>query len=152
MKTAMLLQIWTNPGNIYYNGWSSVRFRLCDDHAADGLVEGTGHFHILIDEKSPAEGEAIPFNDTWVPVAQPCFDLYSLIHCSSHTPNGWDLANSFHPELDFSFHRHKHYGKGQTADDVALTPGKHTLSLVFANAKHESYGPKFSQSVSVVVK
>jgi len=48
--------------------------------------------------------------------------------------------------------RHKHYGKGQTADDIALPPGKHTLSLVFANANHQSYGPKFSESVVVVVK
>jgi|LauGreDrversion2_2_1035103.scaffolds.fasta_scaffold73898_1 hypothetical protein len=31
---------------------------------ADGLVEGTGHFHVLVDEKAPAEGDAIPFDDT----------------------------------------------------------------------------------------
>ena len=31
---------------------------------ADGLVEGTGHFHVLIDQKATAVGEALPFDDT----------------------------------------------------------------------------------------
>jgi hypothetical protein len=48
---------------------------------AEGFIAGTGHFHVLIDQPAPSEGEAIPFDDA-----------------------------------------HKHYGKGQTADDVALTP------------------------------
>lgn len=47
---------------------------------------------------------------------------------------------------------HKHYGKGQVADDVALAPGKHQLTLQFANAKHESYGPNFAKTISVNVK
>lgn len=33
--------------------------------AADGLIEGTGHFHLMIDEKTAfEEGRAIPFDDT----------------------------------------------------------------------------------------
>mmetsp|Transcript_8743 Transcript_8743/g.18642 ORF Transcript_8743/g.18642 Transcript_8743/m.18642 type:complete len:167 (+) Transcript_8743:1900-2400(+) len=47
---------------------------------------------------------------------------------------------------------HKHYGKGQLADDVALAPGKHTLTLQFANAVHQSYGPEFSQTITVNVQ
>lgn len=50
--------------------------------AADGLIEGTGHFHLMIDEKTQfEEGRSIPFDET-----------------------------------------HLHYGKGQTAADITLTP------------------------------
>lgn len=47
---------------------------------------------------------------------------------------------------------HKHYGKGQTQDDLVLSPGKHTLTLQFANALHESYGPKFATTTVVNIK
>lgn len=50
--------------------------------AADGLIPGTGHFHVFVDvAEQPDEGEAIPFDDA-----------------------------------------HKHFGKGQTAADLELTP------------------------------
>ncbi len=33
--------------------------------AADGLIDGTGHFHLMIDETQAfEEGRAIPFDDT----------------------------------------------------------------------------------------
>ncbi len=32
---------------------------------------------------------------------------------------------------------HLHYGKGQTEASVTLAPGKHTLTLQFANALHK---------------
>eukprot|EP00879_Flechtneria_rotunda_P026842 GHRR01028678.1.p1 GENE.GHRR01028678.1~~GHRR01028678.1.p1 ORF type:complete len:121 (+),score=37.17 GHRR01028678.1:206-568(+) len=89
----------------------SSRF-LCSLHSADGLIPGTGHFHVLIDtSEQHEEGELIPFDDT-----------------------------------------HKHYGKGQTAADLDLAPGKHTLTLQFANALHESYGLKFRSSIAVNVQ
>lgn len=47
---------------------------------------------------------------------------------------------------------HKHYGKGQTTAEVELTPGKHTLTLQFANALHESYGPGYASTITVMVK
>jgi hypothetical protein len=31
--------------------------------AADGVIPGTGHFHVLIDLPSAPEGETIPFDD-----------------------------------------------------------------------------------------
>ena len=64
-------------------------------HPAEGFIAGTGHFHVLIDQPAPAEGEAIPFDDA-----------------------------------------HKHYGKGQTEDDVALTPvsGHLTELHLFVNS------------------
>jgi hypothetical protein len=78
--------------------------------AVEGLVAGTGHFHVLIDQPLPEEGEGIPFDAS-----------------------------------------HKHYGKGQQTDDIELPPGKHSISLVFGNAQHISYGPTFSQKISVDV-
>lgn len=47
---------------------------------------------------------------------------------------------------------HKHFGKGQTAADLELSPGKHTLTLQLANALHESYGPTYNSSITVNVK
>jgi hypothetical protein len=70
----------------------SIHFTICPETvvvvvvsaAADGLVPGTGHFHVYVDvpaSQQPGEGEAIPFDDA-----------------------------------------HKHFGKGQTAADLELTP------------------------------
>lgn len=57
--------------------------------SAEGLVPGTGHFHIYVDvpkAEQQEEGEAIPFDDL-----------------------------------------HKHYGKGQTAADLELSPVSSTI-------------------------
>ncbi|HTR29200.1 MAG TPA: DUF4399 domain-containing protein [Puia sp.] len=47
---------------------------------------------------------------------------------------------------------HLHYGKGQTSAELKLTPGKHTLSLEFADGLHRSYGSQMASTVSVTVK
>ena len=47
---------------------------------------------------------------------------------------------------------HLHYGKGQMAADVPLPPGKHALTLQFANAEHVSYGSGLRAALSVDVK
>lgn len=45
-----------------------------------------------------------------------------------------------------------HYGKGQTEADIKLLPGDHTLTLQFADGAHRSYGPQWSQTITVHVK
>jgi hypothetical protein len=45
-----------------------------------------------------------------------------------------------------------HYGKGQTEADVTLPPGDHTLTAQFADGAHRSYGPEWSQTITVHVK
>ncbi|CAM2177433.1 DUF4399 domain-containing protein [Paraburkholderia sacchari] len=45
-----------------------------------------------------------------------------------------------------------HYGKGQTETEVTLPPGDHTLTAQFANGAHQSYGPGWSQTITVHVK
>jgi len=45
-----------------------------------------------------------------------------------------------------------HYGKGQTEADVTLPPGDHTLTAQFADGAHRSYGPDWSQTITVHVK
>jgi hypothetical protein len=45
-----------------------------------------------------------------------------------------------------------HYGKGQTEADVTLPPGDHTLTAQFADGAHRSYGPAWSQTITVHVK
>jgi hypothetical protein len=81
--------------------------------AADGLKEGSGHHHLVIDGPTAfvEKGEAIPFDAT-----------------------------------------HKHYGKAQTEGELELEPGKHKLTLQFANANHESYGKEFAKTITVTVK
>lgn len=48
--------------------------------------------------------------------------------------------------------QHKHFGKGQTETTLQLAPGKHTLSLQFANGIHASYGEQLSASISITVE
>ena len=47
---------------------------------------------------------------------------------------------------------HLHFGKGQTKTTLTLTPGKHTLTLQFADGAHQSYGYAMRQSITVHVK
>ena len=46
---------------------------------------------------------------------------------------------------------HLHFGKGQTADTLALAPGKHTLTLQFADGIHASYGKDWSKTIAITV-
>ncbi len=47
----------------------------------------------------------------------------------------------------------KHFGKGQTETVLELTPGKHTLQLVFANFLHIPHNPPVvSEKVTIVVE
>jgi hypothetical protein len=45
-----------------------------------------------------------------------------------------------------------HFGRGQTETEVALAPGKHKLTLQFADGLHRSYGSKLSATIQVNVK
>lgn len=47
---------------------------------------------------------------------------------------------------------HFHFGKGQTQTTVKLKPGKHTLTLQFADGAHRSYGKDWSKTITIVVK
>src|SRR5215831_11402983 len=47
---------------------------------------------------------------------------------------------------------HLHYGKGQTEATIPLTPGKHKLTLQFADGLHRSYGSQMATTVNVNVK
>lgn len=46
---------------------------------------------------------------------------------------------------------HIHYGKGETETTLTLAPGKHTLSLQFADGAHLSYGKEMSQTITITV-
>jgi hypothetical protein len=47
---------------------------------------------------------------------------------------------------------HLHYGGGQTSDSLILSPGKHTLTMQFADGLHQSYGEDLSNTISVTVE
>lgn len=45
-----------------------------------------------------------------------------------------------------------HFGDAATSTTVSLAPGKHTLTLQFADGVHKSYGEEFAKTISVEVK
>ena len=45
-----------------------------------------------------------------------------------------------------------HFGKGQTETELKLPPGKHRLTLQFADGYHVSYGAPLSASITVTVR
>ena len=47
---------------------------------------------------------------------------------------------------------HLHFGNAQTSTEVTLPPGKHSLTLQFADALHRSYGSRLTSKVTVEVK
>jgi len=47
---------------------------------------------------------------------------------------------------------HRHFGKGQTETTIHLTPGKHSLTLQFADGHHQSYGEPWSKTIAIRVK
>ena len=48
--------------------------------------------------------------------------------------------------------QHKHFGKGQTETELSLPKGSHTLTTQFANFGHVSYGPDWSQTITITVE
>ena len=46
---------------------------------------------------------------------------------------------------------HIHFGKGQNETELELAPGKHTLTLQFANGAHLSYGKNMAATITVEV-
>ncbi len=47
---------------------------------------------------------------------------------------------------------HIHFGRGQTETELKLAPGKHRLTLQFADGLHRSYGARMATAVTVEVK
>jgi hypothetical protein len=46
-----------------------------------------------------------------------------------------------------------HFGKGQTETTLTLTPGKHTLQLIFADSLHQSFDPPLhSKKITITVE
>ena len=48
--------------------------------------------------------------------------------------------------------KHLHFGKGQKEATLTLKPGKHKLTLQFADGAHRSYGKNLAQSIHINVK
>jgi len=47
---------------------------------------------------------------------------------------------------------HLHFGKAQSSTEVTLAPGKHVLTLQFADGIHRSYGAQLATTITVTVK
>ena len=104
----------------------------------------------------PQEGATVPLTFTVK------FGLKGM----SIAPAGTDAPNSGHhhllvdvaqlpdPKQPLPANEHVlHFGKGQTETQVTLTPGKHTLQLVFGNYLHIAHDPPVvSQQISITVE
>jgi Domain of unknown function (DUF4399)/Family of unknown function (DUF6130) len=67
-------------------------------------------------------------------------------------PAGVDIENKSAGHFHILIDNHIHYGKGQTEAVLTLSPGKHTLTLQFADGAHRSYGKVLSSTITVNVK
>jgi hypothetical protein len=47
---------------------------------------------------------------------------------------------------------HLHYGDGATKTTVKLPPGKHQLTMQFADGAHRSYGPQWAATITVEIE
>jgi len=47
---------------------------------------------------------------------------------------------------------HLHYGDGSTKATVKLPPGKHQLTMQFADGAHRSYGPEWAATITVEIE
>jgi hypothetical protein len=47
---------------------------------------------------------------------------------------------------------HKHFGDASTTASISLKPGKHTLTMQFADGAHKSLGEEYSTTINVEVK
>ncbi|MBX5438360.1 MAG: DUF4399 domain-containing protein [Thermoflavifilum sp.] len=47
---------------------------------------------------------------------------------------------------------HLHFGNAQTETDLQLSPGKHKLTLQFADGMHRSYGRQMAATITIEVK
>jgi hypothetical protein len=48
--------------------------------------------------------------------------------------------------------QHIHFGGGQTETELTLPPGKHKLTLQFADGMHKSYGEDLSATIEITVE
>lgn len=69
--------------------------------------------------------------------------FHIIIDAESHVPEGQMVPNDS---------THLHFGKGQIETEVPLSPGKHKLTLQFADGVHRSYGSKMAATINVNVK
>ena len=105
---------------------------------------------------SPADGEG---------VLNPIIIKFGL-QGMGVAPAGVDIKNTGHhhllidakrfPPLDKpipSDKHHKHFGKGQTETVLELSPGIHTLQLIFGDQSHIPFDPPLvSGTVTILVK
>ena len=47
---------------------------------------------------------------------------------------------------------HKHFGDGAKTASVSLKPGKHTLTMQFADGAHKSLGEEYASTITIEVK
>ena len=92
------------------------------------------------------------------------FKVEFLVHGKTIKPAGEDVDGTGHHHIIIDGgsiqagavvpmnETHLHFGKGQTQTTLELSPGKHSLTLQFADYAHRSFGSKWSKTITVNVE
>ena len=92
------------------------------------------------------------------------FKVEFLVHGKTIKPAGEDVDDTGHHHIIIDGgsvqagtvvpmnDTHLHFGKGQTEATLELSPGKHSLTLQFADFAHRSFGSKWSKTITVNVE
>ena len=116
-------------------------------------------------EPVPSQPQGVRFNVRDGAKLPQGFELQFRIHGKTVAPAGTEPENPdkghFHLLVDTdtvpagtvipSDKKHIHFGKGQTSALLDLPPGKHKITLLFADGAHRSFGPEWASSVNVEV-
>jgi hypothetical protein len=81
--------------------------------------------------------------DTAGPIVAASGHHHLLIDAGDSIPAGQVVPKDEH---------HKHFGKAQSDTEVTLPPGKHVLTLQYADGIHRSYGSKLATTITVTVQ
>lgn len=89
-------------------------------------------------------------------------DLQGMKLCPANIQTDDKQCGHHHVLIDASFipeqqvivtnEKYIHFGKLQTEAEIKLPPGKHTLTLQFADFAHRSYGKNMSSTINIEVK
>ena len=121
--------------------------------SASLLLATCGHAQ-SVDFVTPANGDTVPqtfkvkFAVSGMQVA-PAGDMTADTGHHHLLINTDDIAEGTVIPMD---DRHRHFGKGQTETEITLPPGRHRLTMQFADGAHRSYGEKLRKTIEITVK
>jgi len=122
--------------------------------AAALMFSASGAFAHYVDFVEPKNGDTVPQTFT----VRFAVDGMAVVPAGDMTPGTGhhhlliDTADIDENAVIPMDEQHRHFGKAQTETQITLPPGKHRLTMQFADGAHRSYGAKYRKSIEVTVK